>query len=464
MPFVDAVLVFVAFVMAYVLRYDLQILRPVLDPSRGSFEPYLPYVVLYAGLLYVNYQANFLYKHIRGRALGEEVTIIINGVAAVTVITLAMFFLFQPLITSRLMLVYVAAFTVVLLVMARVVLRMYQAQLRKRGIGVQRVLVVGMEATGQAVVGTMISRADLGYHVVGFLDDNPQTADMEFRTVTRLGNIAQFNEVMPLHSIQTVVITLAWTHYDIIRAISQYCHEHLISVRVVPDIFQLNMRQLQVENLDGIPLLGIVTLQPFQGAPRFFKRALDLSITLLIAPVWLLTMGAIALAIKLEGDGSVFFVQRRVGENGREFNMFKFRSMIPDADAMRRALIEKHGLDPKHPKIEDDPRITRLGRFIRRTSLDELPNLINVLRGEMSLVGPRPPMPDEVALYENWHKQRLQFIPGITGLWQVSGRSRIPFDEMCLMDIYYIENWSVKFDLQILLMTIPRVLFRVGAY
>jgi len=120
--------------------------------------------------------------------------------------------------------------------------------------------------------------------------------------------------------------------------------------------------------------------------------------------------------------------------------------------------------DPRRPKIVDDPRITRVGRWLRRTSLDELPNLINVLRGEMSLVGPRPPMPDEVQLYEPWHMQRLQAIPGMTGLWQVSGRSEVPFDEMCLMDIYYIENWSIKLDLQILLMTVPRVLLRSGAY
>jgi lipopolysaccharide/colanic/teichoic acid biosynthesis glycosyltransferase len=121
-------------------------------------------------------------------------------------------------------------------------------------------------------------------------------------------------------------------------------------------------------------------------------------------------------------------------------------------------------LDPRHPKIKDDPRITRVGRFIRRTSIDELPNLINVLTGQMSLVGPRPPTPDEVALYAPWHRQRLQVKPGMTGLWQVNGRSEVPFDEMCLLDIYYIENWSMGLDAQILMMTIPRVLMRSGAY
>jgi lipopolysaccharide/colanic/teichoic acid biosynthesis glycosyltransferase len=138
--------------------------------------------------------------------------------------------------------------------------------------------------------------------------------------------------------------------------------------------------------------------------------------------------------------------------------------MIPDADKFREQLVRDSGEDPRHPKIKNDPRITRVGRFIRATSLDELPNLFNVLRGQMSLVGPRPPTPDEVALYQPWHMQRLQTLPGLTGLWQVHGRSEVPFDEMCLLDIYYIENWSVGLDAQILMMTVPRVLLRHGAY
>jgi lipopolysaccharide/colanic/teichoic acid biosynthesis glycosyltransferase len=175
-------------------------------------------------------------------------------------------------------------------------------------------------------------------------------------------------------------------------------------------------------------------------------------------------LGLVALAIRLEGKGEIFYKARRVGENGREFDMVKFRSMIPGADALHEDLVKQYNDDPRHPKFKDDPRITPVGKFIRRTSLDELPNLINVLTGQMSLVGPRPPTPDEVKLYEPWHLQRLTVKPGMTGLWQVSGRSEIPFDEMCLLDIYYIENWSIGMDAQIMLMTIPRVLLRQGAY
>jgi lipopolysaccharide/colanic/teichoic acid biosynthesis glycosyltransferase len=172
----------------------------------------------------------------------------------------------------------------------------------------------------------------------------------------------------------------------------------------------------------------------------------------------------VGLAIRLESQGPVLYTQKRIGLNGKAFNLIKFRSMILNADELRAQLVKESGEDPRHPKIKNDPRITFVGRFIRATSLDELPNLINVLRGQMSLVGPRPPTPDEVQLYEPWHMQRLQTLPGLTGLWQVNGRSDVPFDEMCLLDIYYIENWSVGMDAQILMMTLPRVLLRHGAY
>jgi lipopolysaccharide/colanic/teichoic acid biosynthesis glycosyltransferase len=144
--------------------------------------------------------------------------------------------------------------------------------------------------------------------------------------------------------------------------------------------------------------------------------------------------------------------------------MFKFRSMCDGADQMREDLIRQTGVDPKRPKWEHDPRITRVGHWIRRTSVDELPQLINVLRGEMSIVGPRPPTPDEVKHYESWHRQRLNTLPGVTSLWQVSGRSKVPFEEQCLLDIYYIENWSIALDFQIMLRTIPNVLMGNGAY
>lgn len=464
MPVVDVILVMIAFVMAYLLRYDLQLIRPVIDPTRAEFAPYVPYALFYAFLLFLNYQSYHLYRNLRGRSLSDEVTIIINGVTIATVILLAMFFLFQPLITSRLMLVYVAGLTIALLAFIRVVRRIVLSQLRAKGIGVQRTLIVGMKEAGHAVLSVMISRGDLGYRVVGFLDDDTAKVEADLGRITGFGNYADLARVIHEEKIELVVFTLSWQENELVQNMVKLCQTKGVEVRVVPDVFHLNMRQVQIENLDGIPLLSVTQGVTFSPNARLSKRLLDLTLVVIAAPLWLSLMVVIAVLIKLDDGGRIFYVQRRVGEGGREFNMLKFRTMIPDADKMLPELIAQYELDPKHPKLADDPRQTRVGRLLRRTSLDELANLFNILTGEMSLVGPRPAVPDEVALYEEWHKQRLQAIPGLTGLWQVSGRSEVPFEEMCLMDVYYIENWSIKFDLQILLMTIPRVLWRVGAY
>src|SRR5205085_1658559 len=181
---------------------------------------------------------------------------------------------------------------------------------------------------------------------------------------------------------------------------------------------------------------------------------------LLGSPFWLF----IALVIRISSSGAVVYKQTRIGLNGRPFKVYKFRSMYKNADQVLSALFEHNEAQGPLFKIKDDPRVTAVGKFLRRTSFDEIPQLINVLRGEMSLVGPRPPLPHEVSQYEEWQKGRLAIKPGMTGLWQVRGRSNISFDEGVLMDLYYIENWSLRLYFQILLRTIPAVLFSRGAY
>ena len=465
LPALDIFAAFAAFGLAYFARYELTIFRPVLEINRAPFVPYLPFAAIFAAILYFTFHSNGLYKNVRGRSLMEEISIIINGVATATVIMLALFFVFQPLVFSRLMLIYVAAFSVILLGAVRGLHRMALANLRSKGIGVQRVLIVGAGETGQAVLRTMMARKDLGYYPVGYVDDDPDRGSVDLGRVKGLGNLDNLRSTIRKYHVDLVVITLPWSYHDRILSIVRVARKAGVEIRAVPDVFQLNTRQVHVENLDGIPLLGINGGKPsISGADRLIKRTIDLALVILSAPVWVTIVICTAVAIRLESPGPIFYTQRRVGENGREFNMIKFRSMIPEADKYRDQLVQATGEDPRHPKIKNDPRITRVGAFIRATSIDEFPQFINVLRGEMGLVGPRPPTPDEVKHYEPWHMQRLQAIPGMTGLWQISGRSNVPFDEMCLLDIYYIENWSVKMDIQIMVMTIPYLLLRQGAY
>jgi lipopolysaccharide/colanic/teichoic acid biosynthesis glycosyltransferase len=215
--------------------------------------------------------------------------------------------------------------------------------------------------------------------------------------------------------------------------------------------------------LGGIPLVGLNGDAHLHTGSRVAKRALDILLTALALPFAALVTGIVALSIRLDTPGPIFFAQQRIGLNGRPFKVYKFRSMIAEAEKFHAQLIRQTGEDPRHPKLINDPRITRVGRWIRRFSIDEVPQIWNILRGEMSWVGPRPATPDEVELYEPWHQQRLRVLPGLTGLWQVSGRSEVPFEEMCLLDIYYIENWSLSLDMQIILRTVPHVLLAHGA-
>jgi exopolysaccharide biosynthesis polyprenyl glycosylphosphotransferase len=218
-----------------------------------------------------------------------------------------------------------------------------------------------------------------------------------------------------------------------------------------------------MEAIEGIPLIGIkqASLNTVQG---FITRLVDVTLSSLIItlgfPLWL----CIAIAIRLNSSGPIIYKQTRIGKNGQPFKICKFRSMYKDADKMLAALMAYNEAQGPLFKMREDPRITPVGKFLRRTSLDEFPQLINVLKGDMSLVGPRPPLPHEVAKYEEWHKGRLAIKPGLTGLWQVRGRSNLSFDEGVLMDLYYIENWSLRLYFQILLRTIPVVLFSRGAY
>jgi exopolysaccharide biosynthesis polyprenyl glycosylphosphotransferase len=241
------------------------------------------------------------------------------------------------------------------------------------------------------------------------------------------------------------------------------CQRYNVSAKIVPDLFQLSLSRVAIDAVGGIPLIAL--REPRLGmVDDVIKRVMDLFFGFLLFLVAAIPMLIIAILIKLDSPGPILFRQKRIGRYGQEFIAYKFRSMREGAEQEQAALNDLNEARGPLFKIRDDPRRTRVGRWIRRMSLDELPQLWNVLRGEMSLVGPRPPMPNEVEQYQEWHKRRLDVRPGITGLSQVSGRSDLTFDETAMLDIYYIENWSPWLDLAILFKTIPTVLLARGAY
>jgi exopolysaccharide biosynthesis polyprenyl glycosylphosphotransferase len=263
--------------------------------------------------------------------------------------------------------------------------------------------------------------------------------------------------------VDEVIIALPSAEHERVLEIVALCQGGGVSFRLVPDTFDLTLGTLDVDNLAGIPLIGLRE-HALHGLNRWIKRSIDIVVSaaalLVAAPIMVL----VALAVCLDSRGPIFFPQERVGLKGRVFRIYKVRSMHVGADRMLNTLQQNNEAGGVIFKMKNDPRRTRVGRIIRKLSLDEVPQLWNVLVGDMSIVGPRPPFPREVALYEDWHHRRLEVVPGLTGLWQVSGRSDIPFDEMVMLDLYYIENWSLGLDLKIILRTIPAVLSMRGAY
>jgi len=332
---------------------------------------------------------------------------------------------------------------------------------RKTRLGVQRrVLIVGAESAGRDLQKQIADNSGLGICVLGFLDDNPDSSSSHDDI---LGSLENATQIIDQYQISDVVIALPQRAYRQMNRLIGELHTLPVKVWVIPDYLHLAMHKAAIDEFAGIPMLDLraPALSDFQ---RLVKRAFDLAVILIMLPLNLFLMVVIALAIRIESPGSVTFRQARTGENGRIFEMLKFRSMIPQADELRH-LVEHVDMEGNviH-KQEKDPRVTHVGAVLRRTSLDELPQIINVLKGEMSLVGPRPEIPYLVEKYELWQRQRFAVPQGITGWWQINGRSDKPMHLHTEDDIFYVQNYSLLLDIYILIKTVGVVIRGDGAF
>jgi len=354
----------------------------------------------------------------------------------------------------------------------RVVLRLWHRTRRNQSNSAARILVVGAGVAGREIV-TEFRRCEWpGIHLVGYLDDDPAKQGASIAELPILGRSEQVAQIVDRYNVDEVIIALPRAAHDRLANLATRLYELPVRIRVVPDYFDLAFYGATIETMGGIPLIGLRD-PAIDGFQRFLKRLMDILIAsfslLLCAPVMLM----VSLFIKWEDGGPILYRAARVGENGRIFNMLKFRSMVVDADKlpMSRVPTDRQGTNAANAetnqtfhKRPDDPRITRIGRLIRRTSLDELPQLINVLRGDMSLVGPRPELPWLVKEYEPWQRKRFAVPQGITGWWQINGRSDNTMHLHTDQDLYYIQNYSLWLDIQILWRTIGVVLRGKGAY
>ena len=326
----------------------------------------------------------------------------------------------------------------------------------------RQILLVGTKERLKIIADALKKQRSWGHRIAGCLDVDGGCYT-ETSHIPILGNLNDFERILHENQIDEVIFAFPKDFPIDLNTKLRKCEELGVAYRIVPGLFDPSNPILKVETLQGIPTLtaysGTIT-----ASGLLYKRILDLFAGFIGSLIFLIFYPVMGLAIKLDSPGPILFKQVRVGQNNRLFTLYKFRSMVVDAERKKSRLLSKSEISGPMFKMEEDPRITRVGRFLRKTSLDELPQFINILKGEMSLVGTRPPTPDEVTQYEDWHRRRISAKPGLTGLWQVSGRSKISdFVEVVKLDLQYIDNWRFLDDLVILWKTIWFVLARKGA-
>lgn len=359
---------------------------------------------------------------------------------------------------SRSFLIYFFLSTLFFVIVERYLADIYVNVIAQNGFNARKLLIVGDETRAQVVVNALQQQLSWGHRVVGTLPmgkTNGQIAEDVLQELEKILKETEVDEVIFAVTAHTPLNFSA--HLDI-------CCKTGITTRILPALWNPVTRKMRVEESMGIPFLTLHT-NNLNAAGLFYKRVLDLVGGVVGAFFFLLLYPILAVAIKLDSPGPVLFKQERVGKNGRHFKLLKFRSMFVDAEDRKEDLLADNEMQGPMFKARNDPRITRVGAFLRKTSLDEFPQFINVLKGEMSLVGTRPPTPEEVQLYDLGHRKRLSAKPGITGLWQVSGRNRITdFSQVVQLDCQYLDNWRFLDDIKILIKTVGVVLLRKGAF
>lgn len=462
----DTIMVLAGFQVAYILRYVLEVGG---DVSAGDYRPFIafmPTISLLVGATLVLLVAKGLYRLPRNAPWLVQASIIFTSVLTAIALTIVVSFITNASTYSRLIFGFALAGMVIMLSLGRLLTTRLLRRRWARGQDLERVLVVGGTGLARQVMRNLEDRGSLGYDLVGFVADRVGGADNGSDSPPRgdlLGGLDALPREVARRRVERVVVALPfWENHRLPRLI-ETCRQLGVPCQVVPDFYELSFDRVSVQVSGGVPLIALHESM-IQGWNYVLKRVLDVGLVLLTLPIWGLLSLLIMFLIRFDSPGPMIFRQTRIGRNSRPFEFLKFRTMVANAEQLKDALLSSNEATGPMFKMRHDPRRTRVGRWLRRFSLDEIPQLLNVLRGEMSLVGPRPAVPEEVALYEPWQRRRLEVMPGCTGLWQATGRSDTTFDEMVRLDIYYAEHWSLGMDIRILLMTVPAIMLGRGAY
>ncbi len=463
--------------IALYLATEVRLVLPLGKDLAGQYVHLSWQVYVFAGVIWLFMLAQLnLYMRRWARFRDEWGALTVGVLAALLILAGALYFTFRQV--SRLQFVYFGLLDLVLLTLAHAVMDGWLGGNGNRD--AWRVLIAGASASGRSLAARLCGQSPNGLQVVGFLDDaNPHSSAPDDLPV--VGSLDQVTEVVRRERISEVVLALPREAYERMLAIIMELEQLPVQVSLVPDVLDLAWFMTRVDELNGVPLLRLRE-SPLNGPVRAVKRLMDIVVSLILLVVMSPAMLAVAILVRLDSPGSALIRQKRIGENGVSFDMLKFRTMVvgaetaaPDEEKIGSAVSAGFAPAPSghdnsvkrqvvFEKRPGDPRVTRVGRMLRHYSVDELPQLVNVLKGEMSLVGPRPELPWLVDCYDNWQRHRFAVPPGMTGWWQIHGRSDRPMHLNVEDDLYYIRNYSLWLDIGILLRTIPVVVSGRGAY
>jgi exopolysaccharide biosynthesis polyprenyl glycosylphosphotransferase len=453
----DAGIAIALAVLLSILRFGQHSALPTLTSSLPDTRAV---VIVFAAAWVVALWLHGLYRSRARWTFRSEATDILRATVTFGIATLAFLYVFRLPDVSRLLLVYLFPSMAVMALATRIALHLLLVKLRETGRNTRFMLVVGANERGQRFADLVEGHHELGIKVIGHVQCSPSDNGVVL-TRPLIGTLDELLTILHATVIDEVAICLPFSEQEVIDEVAQLCEEEGKIVRIPVAVLERTLAGGRIEEIDGTPVLSLV-FGPDRVVGLAAKRALDIAgsafLLLVLSPLFVF----LAILVRLDSPGGAFFRQERVGLHGRTFGVVKFRSMCLDAERRLEELRSLNVIQGQAFKIESDPRVTRIGRFIRSASLDELPQLWNVLRGQMSLVGPRPPLPAEVAQYDTWHRRRLSMKPGMTGLWQIGARRNPEFDRWVEKDLEYIDRWSFWLDLKIIARTFPAMISGEG--
>ena len=462
--FNDIVFLAIAFFLSYYLRFYIGILGEVakLYYIEANYIFYSIVFILSAVLIFLIFRLYNWDQIYKGSGYYSR---IIKGIIINIIVIILAGYLFEQFTFSRKWILLLFIFSTFLILTSRLIIELTTIKLLQKMDIKSGTIIVGIGENANRIKDSFKKYSMEGDTILGYVDKKSRILKEEkyCRDFKILGYLKDIKEIIHKHGIQRVIISGPEYNYNEILEILEKIKGLDVLVMVFPGFFEFSVKRMNMREIAGIPLMQVSNIG-FFGINLFLKNFIDYilgSILFLIfIPIYLI----IGLMIKLNSRGSIFFRQKRLTKDCKVFYMYKFRTMYIDAEDRLKEVMKYNEADGPLFKIKNDPRITKVGRFLRRFSIDELPQIINVLKGELSLVGPRPPLESEVEKYDEWEMKRMNVKQGITGLWQISGRSDLSFEEMARLDLYYIQNWSIEMDIKIILKTIPAALFGKGAY